>query len=46
VHRKWGKKVLDWVIEKGWEILNECTRGDWEGGQERMKEFEDRLAKI
>jgi len=26
-----GKRLVDWINEKGWEILNGCTEGDWEG---------------
>jgi len=26
-----GTKFIDWINEKGWEILNGCTEGDWEG---------------
>jgi len=26
-----GKKLVDWITEKGWEILNGKTEGDWAG---------------
>jgi len=26
-----GIKFIEWINEKGWEILNGCTEGDWEG---------------
>jgi len=26
-----GRKFMDWVIQKGWEVLNGCIMGDWEG---------------
>lgn len=26
-----GRKLGKWVVEEGWELLNGCTEGDWEG---------------
>jgi len=26
-----GKKLVDWTQRKGWYILNESTKGDWDG---------------
>jgi len=26
-----GKRFIDWINEKGWEILNGCMEGDWDG---------------
>jgi len=26
-----GKRFIDWINEKGWEIMNGCMEGDWEG---------------
>jgi len=26
-----GRSFMDWFSEKGWEVLNCCTKGDWEG---------------
>jgi len=26
-----GKRFINWINEKGWEILNGCTEGDWDG---------------
>jgi len=26
-----GRRLVDWTNKMGWEILNGCTEGDWEG---------------
>src|SRR5215467_6361456 len=26
-----GRNLVEWVMEKGWYILNETMEGDWEG---------------
>jgi len=26
-----GKRFMEWLNEKSWKILNECTEGDWDG---------------
>lgn len=26
-----GRKLMDWIIEKGWYVLNGSMNGDWKG---------------